>query len=95
MPVLHLSSVHQYLQFCSTSCTDPSAVSFYQKFKVRQRDQDSAHQLDHLTTGSAPSGGPFPAPALPPKKKQQVRKKQNSRLLFGFCVPGQTRTSWF
>ncbi|XP_016519716.1 rap guanine nucleotide exchange factor 1 [Poecilia formosa] len=63
--------IHQYLQFCSTSSTDPSAVSFYQKYKVRQRDQDSAHQLDHLTTGSAPSVGPFPAPALPPKKKQQ------------------------
>ncbi|XP_023199598.1 rap guanine nucleotide exchange factor 1 isoform X1 [Xiphophorus maculatus] len=69
--------IHQYLQFCSTSCTDPSAVSFYQKFKVRQRDQDSAHQLDHLTTGSAPSGGPFPAPALPPKKKQQDTQSEN------------------
>ncbi|XP_054895099.1 rap guanine nucleotide exchange factor 1 [Poeciliopsis prolifica] len=69
--------IHQYLQFCSTSSTDPSAVSFYQKYKVRQRDQDSAHQLDRLTTGSAPSVDSFPAPALPPKKNQQDTQSEN------------------
>ncbi|KAM4578534.1 rap guanine nucleotide exchange factor 1-like [Fundulus diaphanus] len=68
--------IHQYLQFCSTY-TDQSAVLFYQKYKVRQRDQDSAHQQAHLATDSAPSAEPFPAPALPPKKKQQDTDTQS------------------
>uniref|UniRef100_A0A3P8U8I1 CRK SH3-binding GNRP n=1 Tax=Amphiprion percula TaxID=161767 RepID=A0A3P8U8I1_AMPPE len=61
--------IHQYLQFCS-SYSNQSAVSFYKRYNSRQRELDqSSHS--HLDTDSAPSPEQLPAPALPPKKKQQ------------------------
>ncbi|XP_047448140.1 rap guanine nucleotide exchange factor 1-like isoform X2 [Mugil cephalus] len=71
--------IHQYLQFCS-SYSDQSAVLFYQRPSVfsqrltsRQRDLETAQQLEHthLDTDSAPSPDRLPVPALPQKKKQQ------------------------
>ncbi|XP_041856173.1 rap guanine nucleotide exchange factor 1-like isoform X2 [Melanotaenia boesemani] len=71
--------IHQYLQICSLY-SDQSPVLFYQKppalsqkYNNKQRDLDATNQTHktHLETNFAPSPEHLPAPALPPKKKQQ------------------------
>ena len=75
-----MSSVHQYLQLCS-SYNDQSAVLYYQKPPVlsqkysKEQELDATMQLSniHLETDSSPLH--LPAPTLPLKKKQQVTKE--------------------
>ncbi|KAG7490856.1 rap guanine nucleotide exchange factor 1-like [Solea senegalensis] len=77
--------IHQYLQFCS-SYSIQSAAMFYQTPQtlsqnpsIRQQEMETTYQFmhTHLDTqlppdlDSTPSPEVLPAPALPPKKKQQ------------------------
>uniref|UniRef100_A0A8C7ZC42 CRK SH3-binding GNRP n=1 Tax=Oryzias sinensis TaxID=183150 RepID=A0A8C7ZC42_9TELE len=59
--------IHQYLQLC-LPYNDDSAAMFYQRHNSRQPDMDTTQQL---CNDSTPQVQPLPAPALPPKKKQQ------------------------
>ncbi|XP_040897545.1 rap guanine nucleotide exchange factor 1-like [Toxotes jaculatrix] len=77
--------IHQYLQFCSSYSAQSAAMfyqtppTFSQSHSNRQREVETTDQLAHThldthtlpNTDSAPLPELLPAPALPPKKKQQ------------------------